>query len=97
MSSPVHPATDDELVELTWFAASGRDIEHAVGDNQDVLSNWAILGVHPRDGAFRVYLFERSANAVACIDGDGRHFGAVRSPTAPDEWQEFLSHHQLRV
>jgi hypothetical protein len=27
---------------------------------------------------------------VACIDGDGVTFGAVSSPTAPEDWAEFL-------
>ena len=93
----VHPATTDELIELTWFAGSGRDIESAVQDAQDVLANWAILGVHPKGEQSRVYLFERSCNAVACIDGDGQHFGTVCSPSSDSEWAEFQSRHDIRV
>ena len=93
----VHAATADELAELTWFAGSGKDVEQAVSDKQDVLANWAILGVHPRGSAFRIYLFERSCNAVASVDGDGRSFGAVSSPASKEEWSEFLKHHDVRV
>lgn len=93
----VHAATTDELAELTWFAGSGKDVEQAVSDKQDVLANWAILGVHPRGSGFRTYLFERSANAVACVDGDGETFGTVSSPSSKEEWSEFLKHHDVRV
>ena len=93
----VHAATDDELIALTWFAGSGESIEASVQNGQDVLANWTILGVHPRGSAFRVYLFERSVDAVACVDGDGRSFGAVSSPSSREEWSEFLSHHDVHV
>ncbi len=91
-----HPATPFELAELTWFAGSGRDVEKAVADNQDVLCNWVIVGVHPRGTAFRTYLVECSVDAVACIDGDGIHFGTVSSPSQPDEWAEYLALGPLR-
>lgn len=86
-----HPATPFELAELTWFAGSGRDVEKALADNQDVLCNWVIIGVHPRGASFRMYLAEASNDAVACIDGDGRHFGAVSSPTSPEAWADYLA------
>lgn len=93
----VHPATPTELAELTWFANSGRDIEHAFGEAQDVLCNWTVLGVHPQGAGRRVYVYERSCDAVACIDGDGVTFGAVSSPTDPAEWAEFLGRHDVRT
>lgn len=93
----VHPATTAELSELTWFAGSGRDVEATLADAQDVLCNWALLGVHPAAGGFRIYVLERSCDAVACIDGDGKTFGVVSSPTGPAEWAEFLSRHDIRV
>ena len=86
----VHAATPYELAELTWFANSGRNVERALGDNQDVLCNWVIIGKAPRGSGFRTYLSEASCDAVACIDGDGVTFGAVSSPTAPEDWAEFL-------
>jgi hypothetical protein len=38
---------------------------------------------------------ERSADAIACIDGDGLHFGAASSPSSPEDRAEFLTHHQV--
>ncbi len=91
-----HPATPHELAELTWFAGSGREVEGALADNQDVLCNWVILGVHPRGTGFRTYVLEASCDAVACIDGDGRSFGAVSSPTSPADWAEYLALRDVR-
>lgn len=97
MIRPVHPATSDELAPLTWFAGSRCSIERSFDDVTDVLHNWSVLGVHPRGVDKRVYVFERSCHAVACIDGDGETFGAVSSPTDPAEWAEFLGRHDVRV
>lgn len=93
----VHPATADELTPLTWFAGSGHSVEAAVSDPLDVLVNWSILGVHPLGTRFRTYLFERSVDAVACVDGDGCTFGTVSSPSSAAEWAEFLLRHDLRI
>lgn len=87
-----HAATPYELAELTWFAGSGRNVARALADNQDVLCNWVIVGVYPRGAGFRTYVAEASSDAVACIDGDGETFGAVSSPTSPEEWAEYLTH-----
>lgn len=87
----VHPATDYEFAELRWFDHSGREIEKSFADNQDVLCNWSVLSIHPRGEQFRVYVFESSIDAVACIDGDGVHFGVASSPSSPEDWAEYLA------
>lgn len=91
----VHPASDDELIPLRWFDHSGQEIVQAFQNGQDVLCNWTVLGVHPRGSGFRLYAVERSADAIACIDGDGLHFGAASSPSSPEDRAEFLTHHQV--
>ena len=91
----VHPASEEEYAELRWFDHSGREIAKAFTDNQDVLCNWSVLGVHPRGSQLRVYAMERSANAIASIDGDGVHFGVASSPSSPEDWAEFLARHRI--
>lgn len=93
----VHPATPVEIAELRWFENSGRDIEAAFADALDVLCNWCVLGVHPHGTERRVYVIERSSDAVACIDGDGTRFGRVSSPSTDEAWTTFLAHHHVRT
>lgn len=91
-----HPATPYELAELTWFANSGREVERSLADKLDVLCNWVIVSVQPRGTGFRTWLSEASCDAVACIDGDGRTFGVVSSPTSPADWAEYLALRDVR-
>lgn len=95
--NPVHPATADELLALRWFERCGDELEPLLRNTQDVLCNWSILGVLPHGERFRVYLFERSSNALACVDGDGRSFGVVSSPSSPADWAEYLSRHDVQI
>lgn len=92
-----HPATDYEFAELRWFDHSGREIEKAFADNQDVLCNWVVVGVYPQGEQFRVYVAECSNDAVACIDGDGVHFGVASSPSSPEAWAEYLARSEGRT
>jgi hypothetical protein len=92
-----HPASEDELEPLRWFAGSARSIEASFQDNQDVLCNWSILGVHPVGDRVRVYVIERSTHAVAYVDGDGARFGDVGSPREPEAWAEFVTRHTIHI
>lgn len=92
----MHAATPEELAELLWFEGSGRAIEASFADALDVLCNWSVLGVHPHGLEQRVYVVERSREAVACVDGDGVRFGRVSSPSSDEAWQTFLARHQTR-
>jgi hypothetical protein len=91
----LHPATPYELYNLRAFDGSSDDIDHRLGDNQDIVSNWWKVGVEPHAGRKRVVLVERSSLAVAFIDGDGVHFGRVVAPTA-EEVGEVVKRHGLR-
>lgn len=77
-----HAATDNELYNLRAFDGSYRDIEHQLGDNQDILTNWLFLEVEPHGDKKRAVLIERSTYAIAWIVGDGKHFGRAQAPDA---------------
>lgn len=80
----VHPASDDDLYNLRAFDGSYRDIAHCLGDNQDILTNWWLLGVEPHGDRKRAVLLERSTLAVAFVIGDGVHFGRAAAPSAEE-------------
>ncbi len=79
-----HAATAHELLPLTWFDDSGRDISVCVADAQDVLANWGVLGVLVLEAGRAAVLLERSELAIALVVGDGAHFGRARAPSARD-------------
>lgn len=79
-----HPATPDELYNLKAFESSFDDIDHRLGDNQDIATNWWKLGVEPHGDKKRAVLLERSSLAMAFIVGDGVHFGRVVAPSAEE-------------
>lgn len=77
-----HAATDEELYNLRAFDGSYESIEHKLGDNQDILTNWMLVDVEPYGERKCVVLLERSSLAVACVVGDGVHFGRAIAPDA---------------
>ncbi len=79
-----HPATADDLYNLKAFEHSRDDIAHRLGDNQDIVADWWLVGVEPDGDKLRAVLIDRSALAVAFIVGDGVRFGRVVAPTADE-------------
>lgn len=79
-----HAATDEDLSNLRAFDGSYREIEPLLQDNQEILTNWWLLGVEPHGARKRAVLLERSSLAVAYVVGDGVHFGRAASPTAEE-------------
>ncbi len=79
-----HPATADELYDLKAFEHTYDEIDHRLGDNQDIATNWWKLGEESHGDKKCTVLVERSSLAVAFIVGDGVHFGRVTAPSAEE-------------
>lgn len=83
MIHAIHPASEQELYNLTSFVGSDISIEQALGNPTDIAANWMILGIEeiPTSDHKRVIVLERSTSAIAYIIGDGEYFGQVDAPT----------------
>lgn len=79
-----HAATDEELYNLRAFDGSYREIEPLLTDNQEILTNWWLLGVEDHGARKRAVLLDRSSLAVAHVVGDGVRFGRAAAPTADE-------------
>ena len=79
-----HPASTEDLYNLKAFERSGDDIAHRLGDNQDIVANWWLVGVEPDGDKQRAVLIDRSSLTVAFIVGDGVRFGRVVAPSADE-------------
>lgn len=79
----IHPATEQELYNLTSFVGSDISIEQALGNPTDIAANWMILAIEEiaSSNRKRVIVLERSTSAIAYIIGDGVYFGQVEAPT----------------
>jgi hypothetical protein len=79
-----HPARAAVLDTLLAFAHSREPIEETLRTLAESGLHWFILGREPMAGRQGVVLVESTSLGVACILGDGTHFGEVTVPTEAD-------------